>query len=817
MKRYTVTGMNCAACSARVERAVSGLDGVEECSVNLLTGDLFVSGTAEEESILSAVRDAGYGIAPKTREEKAATISHAAREGKPILLRLILSLCFLLPLMYLSMGHVMLSWPLPLGLAERPLVIALLQLVLSLAVMLLNAAFFVGGTRALFRGAPNMDTLVALGSFASFAYSTVLLFWMEGDMEAQRHALHGLYFESAAMILCLITVGKLLEARAKGKATDAIASLAALVPPTATLLRDGREAIVPIAEVQTGDVFVLHPGDRVPVDGVVISGTGAVDEAALTGESTPVDKAEGMTVSAATVNLYGYLTCRATHVGENTTLSGIIRMVKEAAATRAPIAKIADRVAAVFVPVVLLIAALTAGVWFFASGDIGHALLRAVSVLVISCPCSLGLATPVAIMVGSGMGAKNGILFKTAAALEETGRARTVLLDKTGTVTEGKPCITDILPADGVGEDELLALAYSLEKKSEHPLARAICLAAEERGIAAMETDSFVALAGNGVRADIRGEPLVGGSMTYVKEIAAIPAALATRAATLAEEGKTPLFFAKNGLSLGLIAVADRPKEDAAAAIASLRAMGMKTVLLTGDNARTARAIGRAVGVDEVISDVLPNGKEAVVQDLQKAGKVIMVGDGINDAPALARADVGIAMGEGTDVAIDSADLVLVGGRPASLVTAVRLSRATLRNIRENLFWAFFYNCAGIPLAAGVFVPLLGWELSPMFAAAAMSLSSLFVVSNALRLNFFRSELKIPSKGETHMQTVIKIEGMMCPHCEAHVKAAIEALQGVVSCTADHKAGTATVTSSAPLDLALLQKTVEGLGYKFLG
>lgn len=810
MKRYTVTGMNCAACSARVECAVSVLDGVAECSVNLLTGDLFVSGDVAEETVLSAVREAGYGITPKGADQKEGEATHAGREGRPILLRLILSLCLLLPLMYLSMGHVMLSWPLPFGLAERPLVIGILQLVLSLAVMMLNAAFFVGGTRALFRGAPNMDTLVALGSFASFAYSTVLLFSMQGE-------LHGLYFESAAMILCLITVGKLLEARAKGKATDAIASLAALVPPMATLIRDGKEVTVPIAEVQTGDVFVLHPGDRVPVDGVVICGTGAVDEAALTGESTPVDKAAGAPVSAATVNLYGYLTCRATRVGEDTTLSGIIRMVKEAAATRAPIAKIADRVAAVFVPTVLVISLITAVVWVFATGDIGHALLRAVSVLVISCPCSLGLATPVAIMVGSGVGAKNGILFKTAAALEETGRARTVLLDKTGTVTEGKPRTTDVLPADGVGEEELLSLAYSLEKKSEHPLARAICLTAEERGISAAKTENFVALAGNGVRADINGRSLVGGSMAYVGEIAELPANLTARATSLAEEGKTPLFFAENSRCLGLIAVADSPKEDAAAAIAALRANGIRTVLLTGDNARTARAIGRAVGVDEVISDVLPSGKEAVVEELQKTGKVIMVGDGINDAPALARADVGMAMGEGTDVAIDSADVVLVGGRPTSLLTAVRLSRATLRNIRENLFWAFFYNCAGIPLAAGVFVPIFSWELSPMFAAAAMSLSSLFVVSNALRLNFFRSELKKSPKGETDMQTVIKIEGMMCPHCEAHVKAALEALPGVKSCVADHKAGTATLSSESPLDLALLQKTVEGLGYTFLG
>ena len=810
MKRYAVTGMNCAACSARVERAVSVLDGVAECSVNLLTGDLFVSGDVAEEIVLSAVREAGYGITPKGADQKEQEVARAGREGRPILFRLILSLCLLLPLMYLSMGHAMLSWPLPLGLAERPLVIGTLQLVLSLAVMLLNAAFFVGGTRALLRGAPNMDTLVALGSFASFAYSTVLLFLMPGE-------LHGLYFESAAMILCLITVGKLLEARAKGKATDAITALAALVPPVATLIRDGNEVTVPIAEVQTGDVFVLHPGDRVPVDGEVISGTGAVDEAALTGESTPVDKAAGAPVSAATVNLYGYLTCRATRVGEDTTLSGIIRMVKEAAACKAPIAKIADRVAAVFVPAVLVISLLTAVVWFFATGDIGHALLRAVSVLVISCPCSLGLATPVAIMVGSGVGAKHGILFKTAAALEETGRARTVLLDKTGTVTEGRPRTTDILPADGVGEEELLTLAYSLEKKSEHPLARAICLTAEQRGIFAAETENFVALAGNGVRADIDGKPLVGGSMAYVGEITELPAPLAARATSLADEGKTPLFFAENGRCLGLIAVADSPKEDAAAAIAALRAMGIRTVLLTGDNARTAEAIGRAVGVDEVIADVLPSGKEAVVEELQKTGKIIMVGDGINDAPALARADIGMAMGEGTDVAIDSADVVLVGGRSTSILTAVRLSRATLRNIRENLFWAFFYNCAGIPLAAGVFVPIFSWELSPMFAAAAMSLSSLFVVSNALRLNFFRSELKKSPKGETDMQRVIKIEGMMCPHCEAHVKAALEVLSGVESCIADHKAGTATLTFTTPLDRALLQKTVEGLGYKFLG
>ncbi|MBQ8174740.1 MAG: heavy metal translocating P-type ATPase [Clostridia bacterium] len=826
MKTYTVTGMSCAACSARVEKAVSSLDGVTACSVNLLTGDMGVSGEVEESAVLSAVREAGYGITPKTEKEQgkaSALVPPSENPIRPLLWRLVASLALLMPLMYLSMGHVMWGWPLPEVLAGNPLAIGLCQLLLTLAVMIVNGRFFTSGTRALLHGVPNMDTLIALGAAAAFVYSTGILFLMTTvhDTHTQMHHLHELYFESAAMILSLITVGKLLEAHAKGKTTDALAALARLAPQTATLLRVGKEVTVPIAEVRVGDVFVVHPGDHIPVDGVVISGEGVVNEAALTGESIPVDKAEGAIVSAASINLSGYLECRATRVGEDTTLSQIIRMVSDASATKAPIAKIADRVSAVFVPTILGIAAVTAVAWLIGGAEIGYALARAVSVLVISCPCSLGLATPVAIMVGSGMGAKNGILFKTAAALEETGRGGTVVLDKTGTVTEGKPRITDILPIDGTGENELLTLAYSLEVKSEHPLARPICAEAEERGLAAAPTENFEALSGNGVRAKANHSTFIGGSMAYVESIAPLPDSLRERAAACAEQGKTPLFFLENDTCRGMIAVADTLKPDAPEAIAELRAMGMRTIMLTGDNERTARAVARAAGVDEVIAGVLPNGKEAAVRELQKNGKVLMVGDGINDAPALARADVGIAVGDGTDVAIDAADVVLVKGRPADLVAAVRLARATLRNIQQNLFWAFFYNAAGIPLATGLFIPLLGWELDPMFAAAAMSLSSFSVVCNALRLNFFRPQAKKSKqkseKGVKNMQTVLKIEGMMCPHCEAHIKAAMEALPGVTACIASHKDGTATLTSEAPLDAALLRETVEKQGYRVVG
>ena len=824
MKRYTVTGMSCAACSARVEKAVSALEGVESCAVNLLTGDLAVSGEVAEEAVLSAVHEAGYGITSKTAGEKSNPPAPAVlpeHPTRPILLRLIASLVLLLPLMYLSMGHGMWGWPLPAALAKNPLAIGLLQLLLTLAVMIVNGRFFTSGTLALLRGAPNMDTLVALGAAASFVYSTAVLFAMTAaSPEASAHLLHGLYFESAAMILSLITVGKLLEAHAKGRTTSALAALLRLSPETAILLRDGKEVTVPIGEVQVGDIFVLHPGDRIPVDGVVVEGEGAVNESALTGESIPVDKAVGSTVSAAGVNLSGYLRCRATRVGEDTTLSKIIRMVSDASATKAPIAKVADRVSAIFVPTVLILSAITAVGWLIAKADIGYALARAVSVLVISCPCSLGLATPVAIMVGSGVGAKNGILFKTAAALEETGRARTVLLDKTGTVTEGKPRVTDLYPCEGHTETELLTLAYSLEIKSEHPLARAICEEAERRSLTPLSTEGFVALAGNGVRAEAAGDRLVGGSMRYTQELSPLPSDLQAHATSCAEQGKTPLFFMRNDRYLGMIAVADTLKEGATEAIAALREMGIRTVMLTGDNERTARAVARAAGVDEVIAGVLPDGKEATVRELQTGGKVVMVGDGINDAPALARADVGIAVGDGTDIAMDTADVVLVKGSPADLVTALRLSRTTLRNIRENLFWAFFYNSVGIPLAAGVFIPLFNLTLDPMFAAAAMSLSSFSVVMNALRLNLFRphkAEKQKSEKGVKIMQTVIKIEGMMCPHCEAHVKAALEALPGVSACVASHKEGTATLTSDAPLDPALLRETVEKQGYRVIG
>ena len=830
MQKYTVTGMACAACSARVEKAVRGVEGVADCSVNLLTGAMGVEGSAAEADVIAAVRAAGYGIASTASATSARKEVPKKEENElcPLLLRLAFSLAFLLVLMYLSMGYSMWGWPLPPALANNPIAIAALQMLLSLAVMVINQRFFISGFTALLRRAPNMDTLVALGSAAAFVYSTCIFFVMTAQAEtaAAAHYLHDLYFESAAMILALITVGKMLEARAKGKTTDALRALMRLAPQTATLLRDGQETTVPIAEVRVGDVFVVRPGENVPVDGIVLSGESAVNEAVLTGESIPVDKSAGSAVSAATTNLSGYLQCRASRVGEDTTLSQIIRMVSDATATKAPIAKIADRVSAVFVPTVLILAAITAAVWLIASRDVGFALARAISVLVISCPCSLGLATPVAIMVGNGMGAKNGILFKTAAALEEAGRVSTVVLDKTGTVTAGEPRVTDICPADGVSENDLLTLAYTVEEKSEHPLARAICAAAEEKGIAPQESSGFTALTGNGVRAKVKGATVLGCSMSYATEHAEIPTPLLARANAFGEEGKTSLFFLRDAACLGMIAVADTVKEDSPAAIRELRDMGLRVVMLTGDNGRTARAVGKIAGVDEVIAGVLPDGKEATVRALQKEGKVAMVGDGINDAPALARADVGIAIGAGADVAIDAADVVLVKSRLGDLAAAVRLSRATLRNIKENLFWAFFYNSAGIPLAAGVFIPLLGWELNPMIAAAAMSLSSFCVVMNALRLNLFNLRdsrafhkriQKTKHKGEQPMEITLKIEGMMCPHCEAHVKRALEELPAVETCVASHKDGSAVLTLSAEVDRKILVETVEKQGYRVVG
>ena len=831
MKKYNVTGMTCAACSARVEKAVRGVTGVTDCSVNLLTGAMGVEGNADEASVIAAVRAAGYGIssaasAPSAEKEMPKNEESATR---PLVLRLVFSSVFLAALMYLSMGYSMWGWPLPSFLSGNPLANAALQMLLSLAVMVINQRFFISGFSSLFRRAPNMDTLVSLGSAAAFVYSICIFFVMtaQKDPAAVAHYLHDLYFESAAMILALITVGKMLEARAKGKTTDALRSLMRLAPQTATLLRDGQETTVPIAEVRVGDIFVVRPGDNIPVDGVVIEGESAVNEAALTGESIPVDKTAGSTVSAATTNLSGYLQCRASRVGEDTTLSQIIRMVSDATATKAPIAKVADRVSAVFVPIVLILSLVTAVVWLIINQDIGFALARAISVLVISCPCSLGLATPVAIMVGNGMGAKNGILFKTAAALEEAGRVSTVVLDKTGTVTAGEPRVTDICPADGISDIDLLTLAYTVEAKSEHPLARAICVAAEEKGIAPQESRGFAALAGNGVRAEVEGATVVGCSLSYATESATAPTALLDRATAFGEEGKTPLFFLKNQEVLGLIAVADTVKADSPQAIRELRDMGLRVVMLTGDNERTARAVGRVAGVDEVIAGVLPEGKEAAIRALQKEGKVAMVGDGINDAPALARADVGIAIGAGADVAIDAADVVLVKSRLGDLSAAVRLSRATLRNIKENLFWAFFYNSAGIPLAAGLFIPLLGWELNPMIAAGAMGLSSFCVVMNALRLNLFN--LRDPRafhkkrknnktiQGEQPMEITLKIEGMMCPHCEAHVKRALEELPAVETCVASHKDGTAILTLSADVDRKILVETVEKQGYRVVG
>ena len=832
MEQYTVTGMSCAACSARVEKAVSAVPGVTSCSVSLLTNSMGVEGSATPDAVISAVQAAGYGASLKGAAQSAPSIAEqedalADHETPVLKRRLIASLGFLIVLMYFSMGHMMWGWPLPSFFDGNHVAMGLIQMLLTIAVMVINQKFFINGFKSLFHGAPNMDTLVALGATASFGYSTYALFAMtgaqvRGDAAAVMSYMHEFYFESAAMILALITVGKMLEARSKGKTTDALKSLMKLAPQTATLLRNSQEVTVPIAQVKRGDVFVVRPGENIPVDGVILEGESAVNESALTGESIPVDKAVGDSVSAATTNQSGFLRCEATRVGEDTTLSQIIKMVSDAAATKAPIAKVADRVSGVFVPTVITIAVITTAVWLLCGKPIGFALARGISVLVISCPCALGLATPVAIMVGNGLGAKNGILFKTAVSLEETGKTEIVALDKTGTITKGEPRVTDVLPADVLTESALLALAAALEQRSEHPLARAVMLRAEEDKLSVSEVSDFRALPGNGLTATLNDEELLGGSLSFISTKADVPQALRDKVEALAEEGKTPLLFARGGKLAGVIAVADVIKEDSPAAIAALRNMGIHVVMLTGDNEKTARAIGRQAGVDEVIAGVLPEGKESVIRRLQKQGKVAMVGDGINDAPALTRADIGIAIGAGTDVAIDAADVVLMKSQLSDVPAAIRLSRATLRNIHENLFWAFFYNVIGIPLAAGVWIPIFGWTLNPMFGAAAMSLSSFCVVSNALRLNLFKlhdagKDKKIKKKHhkeETTMEKTMKIEGMMCGHCEAAVKKALEAVDGVASAEVSHTSGTAVVTLSKPVDSAVLKKAVEDKDYK---
>ena len=854
MEQYTVTGMSCAACSARVEKAVKAVPGVTSCSVSLLTNSMGVEGTASASAIVKAVQEAGYGASPKAAaaETPSAELDALADHETPRLKkRLIASLVFLAVLMYFSMGHMMWGWPLPHWFDGNHVAMGLVQLLLAGIVMVINQKFFISGFKGLIHGSPNMDTLVAMGSMASFVWSTYALFAMtdaqlHGNDEMVMHYMMEFYFESAAMILTLITVGKMLEARSKGKTTDALKSLMKLAPKTATLVRDGAEVTVAIADVQKGDVFVVRPGENIPVDGVVLEGTSAVNESALTGESIPVDKAVGDKVSAATTNQSGFLRCEATRVGEDTTLAQIIKMVSDAAATKAPIAKIADTVSGFFVPAVISIAVVTTIVWLLLGHELGYALARGISVLVISCPCALGLATPVAIMVGNGLGAKNGILFKTAASLEAAGRTQIVALDKTGTITSGEPRVTDILPAEGVSESELLTLAASLEQKSEHPLAKAVLAYAETETIACPDVTDFAALPGNGLSARLDGMEIYGGNAEFIAAKASVPAELQAEAARLAAEGKTPLFFGGAGRLMGVIAVADTLKEDSPRAIRELQNMGIRVVMLTGDNQRTADAIGRQAGVDEVIAGVLPDGKEAVIRRLQESGKVAMVGDGINDAPALTRADTGIAIGAGTDVAIDAADVVLMNSRLSDVPAAIRLSRATLRNIHENLFWAFIYNIIGIPLAAGVFIPF-GLTLNPMFGAAAMSLSSFCVVSNALRLNLFDlhstkhdrkpKSAALPAapvqpaaaentaepvsapvvKEDNAMKKTLHIEGMMCCHCEARVKKALEALPAVDEAVVSHEAGTAIVTLNAEVSDADLKKAVEDQDYKVTG
>ena len=856
MEQYNVTGMSCAACSARVEKAVKKVPGVTSCSVSLLTNSMGVEGTASPAAILSAVQEAGYGASPKnasaskTSDASTDLDALADHETPKLKRRLIASLGFLLVLMYFSMGHMMWGWPLPHWFDGNHVAMGLVQLLLAGIVMVINQKFFINGFKGLIHGAPNMDTLVALGSMASFVWSTYALFAMtraqvDGNDELVMHYMMEFYFESAAMILTLITVGKMLEARSKGKTTDALKSLMKLAPKTATLVRDGAEVTVAIADVQKGDVFVVRPGENIPVDGVVLEGTSAVNESALTGESIPVDKAVGDKVSAATTNQSGFLRCEATRVGEDTTLAQIIKMVSDAAATKAPIAKIADTVSGFFVPAVISIAVVTTIVWLLLGHELGYALARGISVLVISCPCALGLATPVAIMVGNGLSAKNGILFKTAASLEAAGRTQIVALDKTGTITEGAPRVTDLLPAEGVSETELLTLAAALESRSEHPLAKAVLADAEAKAITPPEVTDFAALPGNGLAAKLNGMGIYAGNAAFIQTKLTLPAALAQQAEKLASEGKTPLFFGGAGRLLGVIAVADTIKEDSPEAIRQLQNMGIRVVMLTGDNQRTADAIGRQAGVDEVIAGVLPDGKEAVIRQLQASGKVAMVGDGINDAPALTRADTGIAIGAGTDVAIDAADVVLMNSKLSDVPAAIRLSRATLRNIHENLFWAFIYNIIGIPLAAGLFIPF-GLTLNPMFGAAAMSLSSFCVVSNALRLNLFdlhstrhdhktaspaaapvqsaaennkKSDAEAPEvKTEDHtMKKTLKVEGMMCGHCEARVKKALEALPEVDEAVVSHEAGTAIVTLNAEVADDVLKNAVEAQDYKVTG
>ena len=835
MEQYTVTGMTCAACSARVEKAVSKVPGVTGCSVSLLTNSMGVEGSAAPDQIIAAVEAAGYGAARKGAEKasegQAGTADYEDMlkdRATPVLKkRLIASLCLLIPLMYVSMGHMMWNWPLPQTLSENHIAVGLIQLLLTIAVMVINQRFFISGFKSLIHRAPNMDTLVAMGAGASFGYSLYALFSMtdaqlKGNTEAVMGYMHEFYFESAAMILTLITVGKMLEAYSKGKTTDALKSLMKLAPKTATVLRNGQEVEVGVEQVRTGDRFVVRPGENIPVDGIVLEGSSAVNESALTGESIPVDKAPGDAVSAATLNQSGYLQCEATRVGEDTTLSQIIQMVSDAAATKAPIAKIADRVSGVFVPAVILIALITIVIWLLGGRDVGFALARGISVLVISCPCALGLATPVAIMVGNGMGAKHGIMFKTAVSLEEAGKVEIVALDKTGTITSGEPKVTDIYPAEGISEEELLQEAISLEQKSEHPLARAILSLAGERGMKAAEVGEFQAVPGNGLTGTLDGRLLAGGNLKFIREKAGIPAMAEQKAAQLAEEGKTPLFFSRDGVFTGIVAVADVIKEDSPRAVKELQNMGIRVVMLTGDNERTARAIGAQAGVDEVVAGVLPDGKEAVIRSLKRQGKVAMVGDGINDAPALTRADIGIAIGAGTDIAIDAADIVLMKSRLSDVPAAVRLSRATLRNIHQNLFWAFFYNVIGIPLAAGVWIPIFGWQLNPMFGAAAMSLSSFCVVSNALRLNFFsmynaEKDRKIKRKKKKESKTMEKtmeIKGMMCGHCEARVKKALEALPQVDEAVVSHESGTAVVKLNAETADEVLKKAVEDQDYE---
>ncbi len=840
MKQYNVTGMSCAACSARVEKAVSGVDGVENCAVNLLTNSMGVEGTASDEAIIAAVEKAGYGASLKTGDKKSKAMPDDElkdTQTPKIRNRLIWSVIFLAPLMYISMGHMMWGWKLPAFMQDNHIAMGLAQLLLTVIIMVINQKFFINGFKGIIHRSPNMDTLVALGAFASFAYSTVQLFLMTsaqlaGDSEKVMSLMHEFYFESSAMILTLITVGKMLESYSKGKTTNALKSLMNLAPKNATVIRNGKEVVIPVSDVMLNDIFVVKPGESVPVDAVIIEGETAVDESALTGESIPVDKAVGDKVSGATINQSGYIKCRATAVGEDTTLSQIIKMVSDASATKAPISKIADRVSGVFVPCVIVIALIAFCVWLAVGQSFGYALARGISVLVISCPCALGLATPVAVMVGNGKGAKSGILFKTAASLEEAGRIQIVALDKTGTITKGEPKVTDIIPIKAE-KSKLLSYAYSLEKKSEHPLAKAICDYAQDTGVDSFETDEFKALAGNGLVANAGDKKIIGASLKFISSQISVDDTIREKASSLSKEGKTPLFFACDDELLGIIAVADVIKEESPKAIKELQNMGIRVVMLTGDNEKTAKAIGKQVGVDNVISDVLPDGKENVIKQLMSFGKVAMVGDGINDAPALTRANVGIAIGAGTDVAIDAADVVLMNSKLTDVSSAIRLSRKTLTNIHENLFWAFIYNVIGIPLAAGVWIPIFGWTLNPMFGALAMSLSSFCVVTNALRLNLVNVhspkhdkkkkavdiKLNITAGNNKEEKTVIKtikVEGMMCPHCEAAVKKALEAIDGVKEATASHEKCEAVAELEKDVDLSVLEKAITDAGYKVI-